>query len=431
MFRGHNTRQLYQSYVRGETKSRNGTGPKAFVMDMREALGIQTTADGAIVRRKVLADGQEAFAPEDASIQQLAKAICGEQWVERLNPAVARNPYEGLESETAEGLEAAEGAIVPGAFPNTSAYFSSIAGLIEAKALDSYNKPEFIADRVCPAQASTLRSETAIGMGRVGDQAQLMVPGESIPLVGMSERWIKTPDTQKRALGVAVTKEAVFFDLTGDVLNKAATVGDELALNKEKRVLRHLVGIDNSYQYCGTSYNTYLTSGNWINKVNPLSLTDWTNLETARLYFSRMTDQESSERIVVTPDTLVVTDGKKTTADHILNAELHDTYTQSAAQMRRVANQERGRYELISSPILEQIIVASGVSAANALEYFVLMSRAGKPFRYMQNWGITAQPVTADSFTMASKGILYALFCDEMGAVSVWEPRHTFLGVPA
>lgn len=422
MFRGVNTRQVLESYQSGETQTRNGTGARAFVRDYRELLGLRRDSAGIMRRFPTIESGEPARDPESSSIRDLALAIVGEDWVQAMNPAHQPDPLDALES--------ADGAITPGNFPNTSLYFSTITGMLEAKALQAYSKPEYIADQVCPAQPSNLRSEKMVGIGRVGDQAKIMLPGESHPLVNGVERFVTTPDTAKRGLGISVTKEAIFFDYTGQVLNWAQAVGDELGLNKEKRVLRHLVGLDNSYNYNGTGYNTYLTAGNWVNKVNPLLLTDWTALENARLLFSRMTDQETGERIMVSPDTLVVTEGRRTAAQQILNA-IHLETTTNSTQVRRTANQEAGRYTLLSSAILEQVLIDSGVSAANAMEYWVLMAKALRPFVYMQNWSMQQTAVTPDSYTMANNGVVFALFCDEMGAVAVLEPRGSFLAVPA
>lgn len=422
MFAGVDTRRVWESYQNGTTETENGTGAVAFLKDYRKLLGLRKTSRGVLRRFDTLESGEPAYEPQASSLRDLAEGIVGQDFVESMNPV----PHD----DAFEGLEAGEGAVNPGNFPNTSLYYSAITGMLEAQVLMAYDKPEYIADRVAPAQQTSLRSNKLVGIGRLGDQAKIINPGEDHPLLNMTERWVTTPDTVKRGSGIAVTKEAIFFDYTGQILERASTVGDELALNKEKRVLRMLCGLDNPYNYNGTSYNTYLTSGNWINTQSSLPLTDWTALEAARLLFSRMTDQETSERITIRPDTLIVSDGRETAAEQVLNATQLEIRTQSAAQNRWNNNQERGRYTLISSPILEQVLVDSGVSASNALEYWFLMN-AGKAFVYMQNWAVQRQTVTADSWTMASKGLVFAVFCNEMGACAVREPRATFKGYSA
>ena len=70
-----------------------------------------------------------------------------------------------------------------------------------------------------------------------------------------------------------VTREAIFFDRTHLVLQRAAEVGEVLGLNKEKRLLDLVIGATNNYKWKGTAYNTYYatraTAGpmdNWLDR---------------------------------------------------------------------------------------------------------------------------------------------------------------------
>ena len=77
--------------------------------------------------------------------------------------------------------------------------------------------------------------------------------------MGFGEDYIDTPQTTKRGFIVPVTKEAIFFDRTHLILQRAAEVGEVLGLNKEKRLLDLLIGVTNNYKWKGADYNTYST----------------------------------------------------------------------------------------------------------------------------------------------------------------------------
>ena len=92
-----------------------------------------------------------------------------------------------------------------------------------------------------------LDGEKIPGIGRIGDEAAEVRPGMPYPSVGLGEDYIETPSTTKRGFIVPVTREAIFFDRTHLILQRAAEVGEILGLNKEKRLLDLVLGATNNY----------------------------------------------------------------------------------------------------------------------------------------------------------------------------------------
>src|SRR5205807_607255 len=98
--------------------------------------------------------------------------------------------------------------------------------------------------------------------------------------------YVTTPATRENALAVDVNKEAVFYDLTGNVLQMAASVGEWLGYRKELDAIDCFIGVTSqstglsAFNYGGTAYNTYSTSqiigkSTLVNQQsNPLL--DWT-----------------------------------------------------------------------------------------------------------------------------------------------------------
>lgn len=416
---------MYESFCRGDAAYKKVTGPRGFVNCFKSELGYTVDKYG----RPRVDLSKRTLTPESVSIKELAIGIAGHEWYSSLDPR--SGPAGGLDDlPDKPTFEAAGGApVTAGTFPNVSAFTSAVSGLLEIKVLEPYQSPEFIADQLVKTIPTRQRSEKMPGVASLGDNARKQDPTEAHPRLNMQERWVQTPETEYHGAGIDVDKTAVFFDLTNQVLAQAESLGHVLGLRKEKRILRTVLGIDNPYNYMGVNYNTYLTSGNWVNDIqNPL--VDWTSLNSARLLFSRMTDQETGERIMVTPDTMLVMPLIYETANYILNATTVQQRTQSSAEVREGANRESGRYNVITSPIAEQVLIdEGGVAQADAEDYWYLLSTQ-KAFAYMENWSMNVQRANPTDYHMADHNIVFSMFVDEMGVPTVLEPRYAVRNKP-
>jgi hypothetical protein len=432
MIRGASVRRVYESFCKGGSNIGGLDGPAGFHKWLMVQCGHSVDRMGRQRVSRVIESGDDkgksAIDPAAISIRDLAEGIIGEEWVRGLDPMRTRRT--GL--PTASQLQAFESATLmvgPGSFPNTSAWVSSVSGLLELKALESFDNPEYEATKLVTIIPTGLRSNKMAATARIGDQAQVMVPGQPHPRVGLTERYVRTPETQKRGLGIDILKETVFYNLTGDVMTRAASIGDELALNRDKRLWRVILGIDNPYNYNDVAYNTYTTSGVVINKL-VAPLVDWTDLNEAATLASRMTDQESGERIATTYNKFWCMPGRIMSARSILQATETEQRTNSSAEIRRSSgSMVNGTYEIVASPIAEQVLIDSGVAAATALEYWGLVN-SNKAFAYMENWGIVTETPSANDYEMADKGIIFSQFVDESGAAAVLERRYAIEAVP-
>ena len=416
MINGASTRRLFESFCSGASNFQGQTGPLGFVRLARDLLGLSRDSYGRPALRETLEDGKRRVRPDEFSLRDLAESLVGPEWVSALDPRHA--------SPTIDLVEGANAAVQPSAFNQISAFNATVGGLLEVKVLEAYRKPAFIADRLVRTIATRQRSEKLPATSRIGDKAETMNPGQAHPRAQFGQRYVTTPETQKRGLAVDVTKEAVFFDLTNEMLMRAESIGEELGLRKEKLVLDMVLGVTNTYTYGGVNSNTYGTSGNWINDhSNPL--VDWTDIDNAEQLFAAMTDQESGERIVCLPDTMLVMPYKKRTAMHIVNATEIESRTASAAEVRHGANSDMN-FAILSSPILYQRATdATGLNlaAADAREYWFLLE-AKRAFGYMENWSMTVQSAGATDYQMLDYGLVTSVFADEMGIPTVLEPRY-------
>src|SRR5208283_765162 len=156
-----------------------------------------------------------------------------------------------------------------------------------------------------------LNGERIPGVALPRDAGEDFVEAEEMDelhYVGFTEEYVQTPATTKRQLGIAITKEAIFFDRTGLVLDRAAYVGTLLGLRKEKNLILVLIGAINTFQEKRTgdsaavSLKTYYAAddnGRWINHIDGNPLNDWTNINVAEQTFSQVTDPNTGEPIIL------------------------------------------------------------------------------------------------------------------------------------
>ena len=189
----------------------------------------------------------------------------------------------------------------------STANFSNITGqIMYSTLLDRYKDRSFIGEKLVTTVPTEFNGEKIPGINRIGDEAESIGEGKAYPTASFSESWIQTPQTTKRGMIVQVTLETVFFDRTGLVLENAGEVGYWMGVNKEKRILDHILGLTNSYNFLGTAYNTYQSSSPWINVQAANQLIDFVSINTALLLFDKMTDPFTGEPIAVMADTMLV-----------------------------------------------------------------------------------------------------------------------------
>ena len=149
--------------------------------------------------------------PEDFSIRELAEATLSSERVRQMDP---RNGGAAL-------LEAGEAVDVTA--------FSNITGqVIRSKILEAYEQEAFVVSKLVDTIPTRLDGERIPGIGRISDEVAEVRPGMPYPNLGFGEDYIDTPQTTKRGFIVPVTKEAIFFDRTHLILQRAAEVGEVL-----------------------------------------------------------------------------------------------------------------------------------------------------------------------------------------------------------
>ncbi len=349
--------------------------------------------------------------PEDFSIRELAEATLSPERVRHMDP---RQGGACL-LEAGDGVDATA--------------FSNITGqVVQSKILEAYEQEAFVVSRLVDTIPTRLDGEKIPGIGRISDEVAEVRPGMSYPNLGFAEDYIETPQTTKRGFIVPVTKEAVFFDRTHLILQRAAEVGEVLGLNKEKRLIDLLIGVTNNYKWKGAAYNTYSNTGTgsapdgkWVNQMTE-ELIDWTDVDAAEQLFADIPDPNTNEPVLIQATTVLVTPAYRHAAHRIFNAaEIH--YAPTGNMTTTVAANPLGNYTVVESRLAYRRIMASGYDAADAKKWWFI-GDFRKAFAYMENWPITVTQSPMNSEADFNQDILVRFKASERGAAAVINPRY-------
>ncbi|MBQ5791021.1 MAG: hypothetical protein IIW01_12095 [Thermoguttaceae bacterium] len=365
--------------------------------------------DGA---QKTVAHLSEALAKQelradDFSIRDLAEALVpnGSEWVRELNPNV------GSLAESFQGVDVSA--------------FATIAGqLIYSRILESYHSEVFCLSKLITTIPTRLNGEKIPGFASIADAAVEIEPGAAYPNVGFGEDYIETPETTKRGLIVPVTREAVFFDRTHVVLNRASEVGETLALNKEKRIADMILGLSNLYQWNGTAYSTYYASSTasapWVNMLSGNALESIENVDAAENLLASALDPNTGEPILSEANVALVSPAKRRIANVLLRGA---NLSCADGTLRSIPNPFE-KISVVSSRIARRQLAKANASAdAGTLDDYWFYGDFKKAFAYMENWPITVSVSSAGSEADFSQDVVARFKASERGATAVLNPR--------
>ena len=366
--------------------------------------------------RPVLAENR--IRPDAFSLRELAEGVFGESFEKYFDPH--ENNSRGNLLEAGPGID-------PTAFLNINTFSLATSGLVEAQVMERFENPAFIGDQLVTVRPTRLNGEKMIGITGIGDKASSRKPGEPHARAGFGEQWIETPELDEKALAVEVQQEAVFYDLTGQVLDVAGSVGEELGYLREKTIIDLVEGVTNPYIYNGTSYNTYQTSTPWINS-HTNDMENHTDIQNSKELFREMTDPATGKEILVMPNTILHHSAREDDFFRVLNqTEIRETTnTNTLTVSPPPPSVSVNKPTLLSSPIVDNRRTASdglSLSEANAKIRW-LHGDFKKAFMWMEAWPIRVRQASASEYVMMDRGLIAAYFANYRGVGAVREPRY-------
>lgn len=301
--------------------------------------------------------------------------------------------------------------------------FSNITGQIFYNQLmESFENPALIGTQLVETVPTNLSGEKIAGISALSDDIETIGEGKPYPRAGVAEDFVETPETTKRGVIVPVTKEAIYFDRTGQLLEQCRKVTETMALNKEKRILDSVLGITSSYNRKNrgvvATYGDNAGNHDFDNLAASNALQDYTDIEAAMLLFDALTDPNTGEPILIGPEMMIVVPkALEVTAARILAAVEYRTVTNTN-------NTTIGGNPLQYLTANFRLMTSPYVKARTSSETTWFIGNFPRGFKYMENWGPTSVEAPTNSYEEFNYDIVSQFKISERGVPAVIEPRY-------
>lgn len=337
----------------------------------------------------------------DFSLAEIAEGTLGHEFVAACNPKYTMEAGDATDSTA----------------------FSNITGqLLINELLMGFENAQFVITSLFRTVATRLSGEKIPGIAKLGDTTEEVAEGMPYPRATLGEDWITSPATKKHGTIVPVTREAIFFDRTGVLLDNARTVGTSLGLDKEKRCVDVFIGAVNNHSWKDTAYNTYQAATPWINTLSGAGydLTDWEQIDSAMQVFNDMTDPNTGEPIIVNGSQVVACPAKAATLNRLRTAtEVRNVSGDNTVLFGNpTAGIDYRTSVYLYSRLQSQLSLSAGDAAAT---WFY-----GDPstaFAYMENWPITVTEAPQNSMAAFEQDIVAQYRASERGVPFAKQPR--------
>ena len=355
--------------------------------------------------------GRGDLQPTDFKIRDLAEALVpdGVEWVRKMDPSRRRMTI--TESDAVD----------------TSAFVNITGQVVYSAVMSGYENEAFVLSGLVRTITTQLDGEKIAGISDVASGETTQVnEGDQFPYAGVGEDYIETPNTVKRGAIVPITREAVFFDRTGILLDRAAQVGRALGIAKESRVADCIIDHDDisahRYKWLGTTYRTYVSTP-WDNTAASNALADWSDVDTAEQLFANMTDPNTGDPVMIGGVTLLTAPELRMKAAHLTAASSTAVGNGASATVQTVSNNPLAGYMPISSRMIHSRLSNDG--QATSQWYLGDFNQA---FAYMQNWGIETVTAGADASEAFNRDIIMQFKASERGAAATQQIAATERG---
>ena len=377
---------------------------------------------GAKLVREAFKKGD--FNKTDFSIRRLALETMGNDWVDKLTPR-------------------GSGGVVYAQEQVDSSMFLNLANVVLSGAIiDEFAQADINAGDALAETRTVphIQQGRDIGLTRTDAKSVVVQEGQPFPSFGMGEDWRMYPHTVKRGAMVELTKEAIAEDRTGRILENCTGVAEEVVADKNERILRVVLGIDNSvYLPKGVAAATYTSSAptGRVNLITGNELVDWRNVDTAVQAWGDMVHPITGRPLNVPLNEIstLVMPAKLATSTYIFNAtevSVGDVTNTSGAPVMRGTNplaylgRKPGNPQasMLAYYMLTKPAATGGgaVAAADAKKYWYI-GAFRRAFGYLQNYGLTVLTQTADSEASFRRDVVFALRASERGVPVVKDPR--------
>lgn len=383
---------------------------------------------------KVISEALETkkLLPDEVNFRGLAESMIGPDWVDRVKrhrDSIAKGRQVELQEAT-----------------GVTAYYGITGQIFFTTVMETWKTAKRVLGSRVRVVPSKLSGEKIPIPGLSTRYGYDINEGEPYPEDSVSRHWIETPRTANSGKILRLTMQAVFFDRAGFVLDSAREFTRMLAESIELRIAACLAGISikldgksfdgNTWKWTkptetsATAYNTYQTTATGtfgINSQTGQTLADETDVEDLMLLAAAMLHPDTAQPGGFSDDLqeLIVTPWRGRVARRIMNATEVREDTNSD---NRVTISGRGipQYDVVESVHLYNALLNSGISAANAQDYYFL-TNLNKGIAYIQNKPLQVEEQSATgSDKMFEQDLVWSGRVTEMGQAAVLSPWHLY-----
>lgn len=236
------------------------------------------------------------------------------------------------------------------------------------------------------------------------ESSSLVDEGEPAIAQTLDDFAVMRPKVKFRHRMVSLTAETRIRDDLNQVTDAAARIGEEMAYEAETDCLRHLMGLENVYQDSENgATDSYQTSSPWDNTAASNEIADYTNLDAIRELLSQAKHPATGKSLGLHRRMrhLLVMPQRYSQVRNVITAQEVTAITASGEFETTSGNPYANQFEVfVDSPIAYDLLVASGVSASDAVkhsfcgDFTAFMRRAvAQPLQVAQGSGTPSQRV--------------------------------------
>jgi hypothetical protein len=337
-----------------------------------------------------------------------------------------------------EGLRAWEsGHLIEADVVSSTAFAAITQRVVNAAVREGFQLPAVQLSNLIPVvQARSRETQLPNFTLPLGDKSNLEYgEGQDVPMVGMMAEYVKALPPKKRGGRLPITREAIIFDETGRILDEARRLGEMIALEKERLIVRYITGLvpncvierRKTYSAELTADLFYSSGGNWTNQqTNPFA--DWTDIDDAENLILSNTLPGTTMPPMLTRRFLVAPPQMRSTVARVLNAtEVRSGTSNVVASANPVADLN---IQSIVSPLIYSEQVAAGLSGsvAGGTWFYGDLIQA---FRYVQVWPLEVTESNNNDASLRRADILVEFQASEHGIPMVVEPRVWTKNLPS
>lgn len=206
----------------------------------------------------------------------------------------------------------------------SSSAFPNISGeILSAAMIEGYNAYPTQADNLVRIVPSNMKTETSAGWTPLGIIREVKERGDYLELASPDEKIVLTPNKKYGGI-ISLTREAIKFDKTGQLIVEARDVGAEGRRFREQLILEGVID-KNTNVYNKT---TLYSAGNGNLQTGAGSVLGTTGFETCHIAMMKKTDEQGKKIWVMgTRPTLMVPPDLEPMAFKLKNNEYGPTGT--------------------------------------------------------------------------------------------------------